>query len=685
MEKLKRLDKVGRRQLVKNPKLSFFSVALMYVGTIMGAGFASGREIWQFFGVFGNRAYVGVIFVGILFMIMGMMTSYIARELNTNDMGRVIVPGNNKIMVEFVGCFMALILFTVLITMSAAGGSIFHQQFGQSRVIGGVIIIVLVIVTVLGEFERVSKVFRFIMPVLFVIVIGVSLLVIFMDLGDSGYTDAIKPSPMASTWWLAAFLYISYNILALIPIVATASINAKDEKSAIFGTGLGGMLLGILALVLVLALQTDMPFSQALDMPMLGYSARISKVVNLVYTIVLMIAVYSSATSNFYGFTTKIKESPKKKYIIIVVSWIGFFFGLVGFKNVVAYMFPVEGFLGFVIIFMIIINFFKVYTDKRKRTNNMEKKEFSSDIYVDFENHNRFGYPENFVRVTAGFGGEALLIFGSEKTALYDCGMAYCHKRLVNNIETALKEFGREKIDYVLLSHSHYDHIGALPYVLEKWLDAEICASKKTKEILVREGALKTIKELGETARDQFGDEEEKQELISVANFRVDRVLKEMDQISLGIEYFVVLETKGHTDCSLTFVLEPEKIMFTSESTGVLRNKSYIHTAILKDYDETIESAEKCKAYGAKQIVAPHYGIVPKEFTDQFFELYKKAAVEEKDFILDCKNKNMTFDQITKAHEEKYWSEQRGRAQPKEAYALNAQYTIKHILEHCRR
>ncbi|MEG0157720.1 MAG: hypothetical protein RR661_08725, partial [Anaerovoracaceae bacterium] len=47
-------------------------------------------------------------------------------------------------------------------------------------------------------------------------------------------------------------------------------------------------------------------------------------------------------------------------------------------------------------------------------------------IFKDFEGYNRLDFPEGIVRVTAGFGGESLLILGEEKTALYDCGMAYC-------------------------------------------------------------------------------------------------------------------------------------------------------------------------------------------------------------------------------------------------------------------
>lgn len=650
-------------------KLGFINVALMYVGTIMGAGFASGREIWQFFGVFGGAGYIGIIVVGSLFIIVGIMTSIIARKLRTNDMGRVIVPAGHKGMVAFVGYFMAFMLFTVLITMSSAGGALFHQQFGQSRILGGAVIIALVIITVIGGFDRVSRVFHYLMPVLVFVVIGVCLLVVIRDLPASGLKEELAPSPLAPTWFLSAVLYVSYNMLAVVPIVATASMNAKNSRHAVWGAALGGIFLAALAFALVKAMMTDMNFSQSMDMPMLAYSQRLSPIVNVIYTCVLFFAIYASATSNYYGFTTKLQPSPRKKWMVIVIAWIGFLFGLMGFKNVVAYMFPLEGFLGIAIIIMVIVNFVRVM--------RMDKTKQTSEFYDIFGvGYDRFDFPEGVQRVTAGHGGEAILIYGTEKTALLDCGMSYCGDEMVENLRKALN--GRT-LDYVLLSHSHYDHIGALPYVRKAYPKAVTYGAEHAQKILQRPGARKLMKELGEVARDKYAPGST-QEIIT-EGLVVDVLVGEGDRISLGDSEIVVLETKGHTDCSLTFVLEPESIMFASESTGILEGINYVHTPILKGYSNAIESFEKCKAYGAKYIVLPHFGVIPPNFNKTYWELYEKELADKRRYLANLVKRGLTEPEILQNYAKKYWDPIKEQEQPYEAFMINSKHIVHVLLE----
>jgi len=349
-----------------NTKLGFLSIAFMYVGAIMGAGFASGREIWQFFGVFGKLGYLGVGLVCVLFMIIGFMTSRIACILNTEDMGRVIVPGDNWFLKSFVAYFLAIVLFMVFTFMSAAGGALFSQQFGQSEKLGGAVIVSLAIITVIGGFSRLSKAFRFVVPVLMTTVVFISVIVIIKNSGMPVTVETFKPSPLAGSWHLAAFLYLSLNVLAVIPIISKASIQAKSNRHAYFGSVLGGFFVGMLAFILFHAMRTEPGFSNSMDMPMLAFSEKLSPAANLTYTFVLLFAIYATATMTFYASTTKLIKGSHEKLKIFITAWAGFAMGLVGFSRIVEYVYPIIGFLGISIVVMLTVNFILLVIKERK-------------------------------------------------------------------------------------------------------------------------------------------------------------------------------------------------------------------------------------------------------------------------------------------------------------------------------
>lgn len=294
------------------------------------------------------------------------------------------------------------------------------------------------------------------------------------------------------------------------------------------------------------------------------------------------------------------------------------------------------------------------------------------------KNHDSFVLPDYLYRVTAGTGGEAFLIFGKEVTVLHDCGMAYCYKGLIANIEKALAERGRDHLDYILLSHSHYDHVGALPYVLKRFPDATVIGAYKAEKVFQSEGARKTMRRLGEAARNQYSESDEP---VRTDGLRVDYIAKDGDLIELGgDEYIKAIETTGHTDCSMSYLLLPQNLMFTSESTGIPRPFGDLHTSILKSYHQTIEAAKKCKAEGAKHLLVPHYGLLPEALTEEYFDIYIQFAEAERDFIVGKYDEGMDYDQIMEAYEGRYWSDERSENQPKAAFLENAQHIVRHIL-----
>ena len=292
----------------------------------------------------------------------------------------------------------------------------------------------------------------------------------------------------------------------------------------------------------------------------------------------------------------------------------------------------------------------------------------------------RFSFPAQIIRVTAGHGGESFLIVGSEKTALYDCGMAYCGEATVINIEAALERLLQKgtidaaKIDCIFLSHSHYDHIGALPYILEHYPDAVVYGSAKCQYILGRENARKLIEELGKEARDLYIPGSDKP--IRTDGLKVDVVLHDGDSVSLGNLTMTAYETKGHTDCSLSYYLEPVGLLFTSESTGILEGKDYVHTPSLKSFPDSLASADKCEALHPAYICLPHFGMLPQDFNEQYFSKFRAECNSKMDFVRSMMADGLSFDEMLAKYIKRYWTAAKEMEQPVEAFEINS----KHIL-----
>lgn len=346
-------------------KMSALHIGFLYVGSLMGAGFASGKESWQFFGVFGLQGLLGILLSTLIFMTFGFMTITIAGKLKTSDMSKLIFPTDSKASEFLVGIVMQVFLFMAYFSMLAAGGALFEEQFGVSHSIASLVLMVFVVFTTIRGFEKVSSRLQRVTPVL----VGGALLLGMLVVARSGFQVDFHPeaeaSPLASNWFLASISLVSYNLTAGIPILGKCAIHAKKLRSAQIGGLIGGFLLGMCSLILFFATLTDTQLAVNSALPMLNLCESISPWIKKIYALVLLIAVFGTATSTFYGVTTKLPNTKHRIKLLYVLALLGFIMSLVGFSNLVAFMYPIGGYCGLIFLIFLVINFVRVVTGKR--------------------------------------------------------------------------------------------------------------------------------------------------------------------------------------------------------------------------------------------------------------------------------------------------------------------------------
>ena len=273
---------------------------------------------------------------------------------------------------------------------------------------------------------------------------------------------------------------------------------------------------------------------------------------------------------------------------------------------------------------------------------------------------------------------EGNLLIGDNHTAFIDCGMAFCAGETIQRAKDALN--GRP-LDYIFMTHTHYDHIGALPFFRKEWPQLRTVTSVVGAEVLLKDTPRRVIRELSLVAAEIQGVMMDAS--YSDDDFRADVIVKDGDRISLGGLTVEVLETPGHTRDSLCFFIPELELLVLNETPGVLMPDGSIYPAYLTSYTDAINSIEKCRKFPYKFLSLPHRSIISNEEANDYLDKVCDSTVACHDFVLSMKEKGMNEEEMQESFCQQYYSKVLSAFQPKEAFMANARATISCTLREC--
>lgn len=334
------------------------SIAFAFIGAIVGAGFASGQEIMQYFTAFGYMGLAAAALAAVLFAYVGLMMLRIGSRIGATSHDDAIYRISGKWLGMAVDYILIFTFFGVGVVMIAGAGSLLNQHFGIERWIGSLIMTLLIVGTILMPVERVILFIAAVTPFLIIALVIIVLYSVYSNQASLAELEPISRETMTTlpSWHISAINYVSFNVSVAAGIAIVMGGSEENESIASWGGFLGGLGVGLLIVAAYFAIFLKIEDVIHADLPLLRIIQDLSPTLGILMTIVLFGMIYNTGVAEFYAFVARFnKMGTQRAYLFAVLTGaVAFVLSFVGFTKLVAYFYPLIGYLGILLIIILI-------------------------------------------------------------------------------------------------------------------------------------------------------------------------------------------------------------------------------------------------------------------------------------------------------------------------------------------
>lgn len=357
-----------------------FKVALALVGLTVGAGFASGQEVIQYFLSFGYWGIVGAAIAGITIAVFSGWVYQLGSYYLADDHSAVFKSVSRPWIAKYMDITTMFTLFCIGFVMVAGAGANLEQQFGLPTWVGSAIMVVLLLLSGLLDVDKLTSVISFITPLLIICLLA-AFVITLADMPDNvGQINEIaQTNPHASgtfdNWLITALNYATLVMIMDTSMMLVFAGSHMNPAQAGKGGLLGGIMFAVLLLILTFVLFMNMEHVMGSDLPLLKVFDNMHPTVGVFVSIVIYLMIYNTAVGLFYALSRRLSHDKPGKFRLYyaVVVLIGFALSFIGFADLVGWVYPVLGYLGLVLAIVMGVAWFRDRENIQDETGRRER------------------------------------------------------------------------------------------------------------------------------------------------------------------------------------------------------------------------------------------------------------------------------------------------------------------------
>ena len=329
-------------------------ISFVIIGTIIGAGFISGQEIYLFFNKFGTYGLIGIIIAGILIGMTIEKTCILIKEKNINNYKEFIensIPIKNKYIKLVLNNSINLFLLISFFIMEAAFNAYFMQEFQIPIWITGIFNAIICYLVFIKNIKAIIKINEILMPIILLLILFLSL-----KIENNILLQPIEYNDI-NNLILAIFngiIYASYNSILLIPILITLNKYLTGKKQIKIIKYICVFIIISFAILMYILINPFCKIEQ-IEIPIMYIANSLGSVYHYIYGVVLIIAIFTAVISVGYGFLKNVTQKERDyRKLAMGIGIASIPISYIGFANLVELLYPIIGIFGIIQIIFIL-------------------------------------------------------------------------------------------------------------------------------------------------------------------------------------------------------------------------------------------------------------------------------------------------------------------------------------------
>lgn len=332
------------------------SVAFLTIGTVIGAGFASGRELWTFFNKDSKISILVGIFCGILFFLYSYMFFLLGEKVKIDDFSKL----SKRLSPKFSFVFNIGFTFCYIVVISS-------MMSGIDSLFSGVLSINFPLFSILSFALSTFFVIKGIRGLKTANAILVPCLIAFILVicSKNLYGEGVERVDNHFVLTLVnAILYVSMNML-LASVVLIQAGGVMNKRERISSALISSVIISFLIVFILMALSKK-DYSE-IPLPLIEMSKNMNKVFFYISATTLYLGIFTTLLSAYLPLYQILESKIRKPWISIAIILVfSLLISRLGFIKIVAAFYPIQSVLGLILAIMIIANKKKLFCDNKK-------------------------------------------------------------------------------------------------------------------------------------------------------------------------------------------------------------------------------------------------------------------------------------------------------------------------------